>query len=101
MGEVNSRVVVTEELDSRPLADKMVRRIVNMHVETRPGQDEWVIKQCLGELSGGTEQVWVILPTDRLPRAGFNPALFALFSGQGRFAKAMNLFQPGVLSKKW
>lgn len=100
MGTAGERVVVTEELDSRPLADKTVRRIVNMHIQTRPGRDAWRIKQCLGELSGG-ERVWVILPQVELPREGFNPAVFAMFSGEKRYAKIMDMFKPGVLSKEW
>lgn len=82
------------------LGDKTLRRIVNLHLVTHRGAEEWQIKQCFGDVSNGG-LVKVELPSWSLPRKGCTGALIEMFKSEGRYAKVMNVFDEGVISKTW
>lgn len=83
------------------LADKDgVRHITLIRCETSPGDDMWHIKFVHGLSRAGTP-VRVNMPVWDLPRQGFTYALIQLFTDNKRWAKAMKVFDEGVLSKEW
>lgn len=87
-----------------PLADKeKVRHIVRLQLATEAGWDHWVIGYCWG-VDRNDNPVVVELGIDRLPRGergAWSSALIKYFSSQGRYAKAMKVFEPGVIAKQW
>lgn len=83
------------------LADKEgVRHITLIRMETCPGDQEWHIKFVHG-LSRAGEPVRVNMPAWDLPRQGMTYALIQMFTDEKRWAKAMRVFEDGVLSKAW
>lgn len=100
MGQEGTKAEIPEGLPTHPLCDKRVRRITNLHVVTKPGQDWWRVEQCIGELSGGAPTL-IELPVTKLPRRGFAGALVEMFKSQGRFGPIMGIKNPGVLTKVW
>lgn len=104
MGEKNPTPQVDpalyEDAPIVPLSDKeRLHRIVWMRIETRPGKDVWSIRQVWGTADG--QPCRVELPVTELPREGMTAALIEMFKGQGRWIKGMDVFEPGVLSKRW
>lgn len=77
-----------------------VRHITLFRCETSPGDDMWHIRFVHGVSRAG-DPVRVNMPVWELPRQGFTYALYQLFTDNKRWAKAMKIDQPGVLSKAW
>lgn len=100
MGKQGEKAKIPEGLPTHPLSDKQVRRITNLHLVTRPGQEFWRVEHCVGELSGGAPTL-IDLPVKRLPRQGFTVAMIEMFKSQGRFGPIMGIKNPGVLTKEW
>lgn len=106
IGEFNEQQLV-ERYQTAPLvelSDKdAVRHIVRLRLLTGPGEPYWEVSYCWGIDAKG-EPVRVNLPVTLLPRQGrgaWSMALIKCFKDEGRWAKAMKLFEPGVISKVW
>lgn len=87
-----------------PLADKeKVRHIVRLQLATEPESPNWVVRYCWG-LDREGNPVSVDLGVDKLPREGrgaWTGALIEVFKSNGRWPKAMKLFEPGTIAKVW
>lgn len=110
--EVNGLSEVMSEAEAQeyrsaplvPLADRdAVHKITRLRLITSPGAPVWDISYVWGVSRDG-KKVRVDMPEWQLPRQGrgaWSSALLAMFQEQGRFAKAMGLWKPGVVSKLW
>lgn len=84
-----------------PLSDKRVRHIERLRLLTSPGCPVWDVSYVWGSGTGRKELFRVDLGVHQFPRQGLTGALIATFKEAGRYAKTMDVFEPGVQSKVW
>lgn len=87
------------ELSDRELCHEIVR----LHMTTQPGSKEWEITNCWAKSKAG-KPGRVSLPLTVLPRTergAWSAALIQMFASQGRIARAMHVFDRGVITKEW
>lgn len=87
-----------------PLGDKeKVRHIVRLQLATEPDSKVWKVVYCWG-VDRQENPVSVDLGVKELPREGrgaWTSALIEVCKRNGRYAKAMKLFDPAVIAKAW
>lgn len=102
MAEINETkfmIAPLVELSDRERCHEIVR----LHMVTRAGSKEWEITNCWA-LSKDKKPGRVSLPQTFLPRAergAWSAALIQMFNEADRVARAMHVFDRGVITKEW